>query len=279
MRSFSVITAAFVTGSLCYAGTLVGIAVDPNSPIGTQGLVYRIDPITGATTPMAGNYFWLVAGDSPYPATIFGSSPINLYTANFDTGGGGLYYSGGVAFDLAFDSDHNTLYSIVDSSLRTIPLTPCSGPCPTIPVIGSLSAPIYAMGYVPGEGLYGVDAVTGMLYRIDGNTAALTPVGPLGPEFMGTGLSITDIEFDVATGRMIATAGFGEPVPVGPPGRLPLVSGKIYLLDRYTGGVTLLNDNAPNFISLAEVSPEPVSLILLGTGLLALCVRWRAQRK
>src|SRR5664279_794832 len=116
MRSFSVVTAAFITGSLCYAGTLVGIAVDPNAPSGTSGLVYRIDPITGATTPMAGKYFWLVAGDSPYPATIFGSSPVNLYSANFDTGGGGLYYSGGVCLLYTSPSPRDGLLSRMPSS-------------------------------------------------------------------------------------------------------------------------------------------------------------------
>lgn len=297
MRSVYAATTAFFTVSVCHAGMLVGIAVDPNlynlndpfAPYSQMGLPYRIDPMTGATTLITQNFtwydigpvgypgdnhLWLVAGDSPYPATIFGASPVNLSSANFDTGVGNFYYSGGYAFDLAYDSDHNVLYSSTGDSLATIPLVPCSGPCPPIPKIGGLPFPIYAMGYVPGDGLYGVDAYTGMLYRINGDTAALTQVGFTGVGLAVNGLSITDIEFDTATGRMIASAGGPEGLRVG-----PFLSGKIYLLDRFTGSTTLLNDNAPNFFSLVEVSPEPASLILMGAGLLALGVRWRFRQK
>src|ERR1035437_2921142 len=291
MRSVNAAIAALFTVSICHAGFLVGIAVDPNSPVPGRGLPYRIDPMTGATTLITQNFtwydsnpvgspqdnhFWLVAGDPPYPATIFGASPFNLYTANVDTGVANFYSSGGSALDLAYDSDHNVLYSSLGDRLATIPLVPCSGPCPPIPVVGQFPFPIYAMGYVPGDGLYGVDPATGTLWRIEVHTAALTPVGPTGI-FLANGLSITDIEFDTATGRMIASAGGPEPYFSGTSGT-PFASGKIYLLDRFIGATTLLNGNAPNFFSLAEVSPEPASLILVGAALLALGVRSRFRR-
>lgn len=278
MRSVYAVIAAFSTVSLCHAGFLVGIAADANSPNSATGVPYLIDPMTGATTLLTQpfDHLYLVAGDSPYPSTIFGASPVNLYTANFATGVTSYYSSGGSALDLAYDSDHNVLYSSLGGWLTTIPLVPCSGPCASMPPVGQFAVPIFAMGYVPGDGLYGVDPGTGTLWRIDVNTAALIPVGPTGVGLSVNGLSITDIEFDSATGRLIASA--GGPEPVYPGSGTPFASGKIYLLDRFTGATTLLNDNAPNFFSLAEVSPEPVSLILVGGALLALGVQSRFRR-
>ena len=277
MRSVYAVIAAFSTVSLCHAGFLVGIAADANSPNSATGVPYLIDPMTGATTVLTQPFdrLYLVAGDSPYPATIFGSSTVNLYTANFATGVASIYSSEGSALDLAYDSGHNVLYaSLGDDRLATIPVIPCTfPPCQPETVVGNFTLPIFAMGYVPGDGLYGVDPDMGTLWRIDVNTAALIPVGPTGVGLLVNGLSITDIEFDSATGRLIASA--GGPEPVYPGSGTPFASGKIYLLDRFTGATTLLNDNAPNFFSLAEVSPEPVSLILVGGALLALGLRSR----
>src|ERR1035438_3694004 len=61
MRSVSIAIAASFTLSLCHAGNLVGIAVDPNSPNPLTpywGLPYLIDPITGATTLITQNFTW-----------------------------------------------------------------------------------------------------------------------------------------------------------------------------------------------------------------------------
>ena len=298
MRSVYVASATLFAVALCHAGTLVGIGVDRNRPFDRYnpvGLPYRIDPMTGATTLITQNftpydvgpvgppspYVYLSAGDSPYPATIFATNGNDLHTVNFDTGVAAYYYAGccGGPPELAYDSDHHVLYAGGGNSIGTIPLGYCPmGPCPPGTLVGTFDAQIYALGYVPGEGLYGVDMNTGMLYRIDGNTAALTPVGPTGVGLMVNGLSITDIEFDSTAGRMIASAGGPEPLFPSAPYDTLLPSGKIYLLDRFTGSTTLLNDNAPNFFSLVEVSPEPVSLILVGGALLMLCLRYRPNR-
>lgn len=292
MRSVSIAIAASFTLSLCHAGNLVGIAVDPNSPNPLTpywGLPYLIDPITGATTLITQNFTWydnngpgtprdnhfyLSAGDSPNPNTLFGTSPVNLYEANFGTGVVNFWNSGFSAYDLAYDSNRNLLYGSMGDVFVKTSLAPCSGPCPPPTVVGNFGAPIFAMGYVPDEGLYGVDMLTGMLSRIDVDTGALTAIGPTGIGFLVNQLSITDIEYDSATGRMIASAGGPEDPRYGP----PLGSGKIYLLDRFTGSATLLNDHAPNFFSLAEFTPEPASPILVGAALLALGVRWRFRR-
>ena len=293
MRAVNTAIAALFTVSLCHAGFLVGVAFDPNSPDPQLGLPYRIDPMTGATTLITENFTWTdfgssilkdnhlyvrASGDSPFPGTIFSTNGNDLHTVDFSTGVTTYYYAGccGGPPELAYDSDHNVLYAGGGGWLGTIPLVYCpQGPfCPPGTTVGTFSAQIYALGYVPGDGLYGVDKNDGMLYRINGNTAALTAVGYTGIGLLIDGLSITDIEFDTSTGRIIATAGGPEPYGVG----APFPSGKIYLLDRFTGATTLLNDNAPNFFSLAEVSPEPANLILMGVGLLALGVRSRFRR-
>ena len=272
MRSVYLITIALLAVSTCYGG-LVGTAVDPNSTLSNWGELYNIDPVTGATSPLR-PFFLYGIGDSPLPATIFGSSTINLYALNLDTNVVSHYNPNG-ALDLAYDGDHNVLYGVFPDSLVTISPDPCDYvPCPTIHTVGSFGGlQMWALGYVPGEGLYGVDGMFGTLWRIDPTNAALTAVGPTGVGWLLTGMGITDIEWDSGTGRMIATAGgpesfdtFGDgPSPLGP----PLTSGKIYLLDRQTGALTLLNDNAPNFFGLAEATPEPGSFFLIMMGALA----------
>lgn len=298
MRSVYPILITLCMVSVCHAGILVGIAVDPNSPFAMVGLPYQIDPMTGAATLITQNFthvgiggstpgdnhLYLAAGDSPYPATIFGGTGPNLYTADF-AHGIQTYYSGSLGpEELAYDQTNNLLYGTDGTNLEKIPVTPCDmGTCLPPTPVGSFPVPILAMGYVNGDGLYGVDAEMGMLWRIDGNTAHLTLVGPTGVGLLVDGMSMTDIEFDSTTGRMIATAGGPEPtIPLGSlfgGATAPLASGRIYLLDRFTGATTLLNGNAPNFYSLVEVSPEPASLIPVGAVLLVLALRSRARRQ
>ena len=58
------------------------------------------------------------------------------------------------------------------------------------------------------------------------------------------------------------------------PALASLASGKIYLLDRVNGSVTVLNNNAPHFFGLAEVTPEPGRFcLIIGDALLAAGLR------
>ena len=233
----------------------------------STGLVYGIDPITGAVTPTSDQFVKWGASGAPQPGTIFGTSVINLWELNLNTGVSTPVGSfeeprvGPVGItELAFDRQSGVLYGTDYSSLFSIDFGSCHPYCPTT-LEGGLGVPeMWAMGWVPGRGLYGVDDSTDFLFRIDEATGSATPVGPTGVD------GITDIAFDSATGELIASAGGPEPFASGP--------GKIYAIDLQTGGATLLNDNAPNMLGIADTVPEPGSWLLLATSLAALGGLW-----
>jgi hypothetical protein len=132
------------------------------------------------------------------------------------------------------------------------------------------------LGFVPGVGLYGVGGND--LYFIDSSTGVATFIG-------FTGLRqdhVTDLAYDGDTGRLIASAGCLKEFISGPPGSGGPCDesnpGSIYWIDRFNGQATLLNDNAPQFMGLAEVVPEPGSGLPIAAGLGALLV-WRRSRK
>jgi hypothetical protein len=130
-----------------------------------------------------------------------------------------------------------------------------------------------ALGFVPGAGLYGVS--DNFLYLINDSTGATTPVGATG--LLDPTKGITDLAYDSATGRLIASAGCSKFDPFtqfsGPCDESH--QGSIYLIDRSTGHATLLNGKAPMIVGVAEVVPESSSALLFALGLGALLVRRR----
>src|ERR1035438_249078 len=141
MRSVYAAIAVSFTVSLCHAGTLVGIAVDPNLPNSQLGLPYLIDPMTGATTLITQNFDWYdfgvllnhgdnhlylyAAADSPFPGTIFSSNGNDLHTVDFATGITTYYNSSGGPLDYAYDEVHNLLYGTWGNSLSGMNLVYC----------------------------------------------------------------------------------------------------------------------------------------------------------
>jgi len=248
------------------------------------GLVYQIDPITGAATP-DGQRFILDAfgaSSSPQAQTIYATSGINLWALDLNTGVETAYGYfnnfplAGIA-DLALDPQSGTLYGrgdigqLGEAALFTIDAQDCQCPQPTN-LIGPMNADIYAMGFVPGGGLYGVDT-SGSLYSIDITTGFATLIGPTGISGVG------DITYDSQTGELIVTV-------IGPPwngvktyqSMQYLGPGSIYEINWHTGQATLLNDNAPDMFALADTTPEPAPWLLLATALLGLAGLTRLER-
>jgi PEP-CTERM motif len=172
---------------------------------------------------------------------------------------------------LGFDRGTNTLYDTSGSALFTVRCPSPPGLCAETQVGPAFpTSHMQALGFVPGAGLYGIS--DNFLYLINDSTGATTPVGATG--LLDPTKGITDLAYDAATGRLIASAGcskFGTTQFSSPCDESH--QGSIYLIDRSTGQATLLNGNAPMIVGLAEVVPEPSSALLFALGLGALLVR------
>jgi PEP-CTERM motif len=243
------------------------------------GRLDGIDPITGAVTPYGGVPIVATYGITGGPnRTVFLTTVVNLYEWNLNTGvltpldGFNDPMLGEIPIgQLAFDLKSGVLYGTDNSSLFTIDLNDCPIEGCITTLVGVLGVgEMWAMGFVPGRGLYGVSEATDLLYQINAVTGLATPIGPTGVD------GITDIAFDSATGELIASA--GGPKKICPPWSCTLSPGKIYAIDLQTGGAALLNNNAPTMFGIADVVPEPGSWLLLATGLAALGALSRLKR-
>jgi hypothetical protein len=258
------------------AGQIVGITFGRS--------LYNVDALTGNTTLLLGGcspcgpYFG--ASGSPDADTILDDSIVNVHETNVvtfqDTALGGITNP----FDLAFDRGTNTLFDTSGAALFSVHCPSPLALCTETQVGPAFPANhMQALGWVPGAGLYGVS--DDFLYLTNDLTGVTTPVG-------ATGLTdltkpITDIAYDVGTGRLIATAGCSKFDPFSPPQNTGPCDeshqGSIYLIDRSTGHATLLNGNAPMIVGLAEIVPEPGSAPLLAGGVGALLLRsWRRAK-
>jgi hypothetical protein len=184
------------------AGQIVGITFGRS--------LYNVDPLTGNTTlllagcgPFCDPTFG--ASGSPDANTILYASIVNVHEINVatflqDTALGGITHP----VDLAFDRGTNTLFDTNGAALFSVHCPSPPGLCtetqvgPAFPAIHTT-----ALGWVPGAGLYGVS--DNFLYLINDLTGVTTPVG-------ATGLTdltkpVTDIAYDVGTGRLIAGSG------------------------------------------------------------------------
>jgi hypothetical protein len=256
-------------GVLCLA-LAIGLVsrADAELVVGVDELdshVYSIDPNTGTTTFLF---------DSGIPDTVYGASTSNsvgviyattlndLYSVNVLAGttSSAVGFSGATSsiFEIGFDRASGVLYGTDYSSLYTV--NPGTG---LTTVIGGLGPPsmLWAMTYVPGSGLYGVNEGDHTFYSISTATGLATSIGPTGAD------RIIDIAYEPATGRLIGSAN---------------VPGRIYVLDLGTGAATLLNSvDVPSMLGIAEVNPVPEPSTLAIWSLLAtlgITVGWWRRR-
>lgn len=227
------------------------------------GDLYEINPTTGACTLLTSTTLPLNifgACTSPNVFEIFATpSGGSLYTCDVTTGTAtavGAYSGDTTGINgLAYDVAGGTLYGTDYSSLYTI--NPSTAATSLVGPFGSGVTDMWAMTYVPGDGLYGVDQETAQLYTISAATGAATAVG-------ASPSRIIDIAYDPATGVTVGSA------------NTPM---RIYDIDLSSGAGTLLNDTGvPSMLGIAEVQvPEPATVSLLGLGGLALLRRRRRR--
>jgi len=255
---------ALIGGGVAQAVPIVGVDV------GT-GDLYDINPLTGAatwrtTTGLPGGIIY-GACTSPVMNQIYATeaaSPTTLYTVDVNTGAttaiGNASGSTSRIDGLACDVANNILYGSNDASLYIV--NPTTAVNTLVGAFGVSS--MFGLTYVPGQGLYGTDSGTNLLYQINTSTAAITAIG--GPLMTGGG-QIVDIAYDPTSGRLLGTAN-----------ALPGNTYGVYDINMTTGVATLLNQQVPNMLGIAEVNiPEPATLSLLGLGALALARRRRRR--
>lgn len=264
--------------TVAYSGLIVGI--DNGGSIYGLGMLYTVDPITGATTLVGpsggGNY---PVSSSPVSSTYFVLSPINLYRFDYPNGGAVHYLCPSCSFlfnDYAYDSANGEFYGL-DTGVYGPPAgllvrltdTGATGYWPGAHILSPTAFwidPIFAslstIEYVPGFGIYGTNGFAA--YSINETTGALTALPSLHfgvslPPLFEFGPPITGLAYDAESGRLIGTAG-----NVTYPGESPLGPGYIYDVNPATGVLTVLNSNAPNMFGIAAVStPEPCMAWLL----------------
>ncbi|MFN0167635.1 MAG: hypothetical protein ACKV22_14510 [Bryobacteraceae bacterium] len=119
------------------------------------------------------------------------------------------------------------------------------------------------MEFVPGLGLYGTDGTT-TGYLIDPATGRATLLHPL----IGSFSPLNGLAYSTESGRLIASSA----------DYLGSTPGRIYNIDPVSGAVTLLNDQAPSLVGIAEITiPEPRLGWLFASGLAALALRRRGR--
>ncbi len=258
-------------GVLCL-GLAVGLVsrADAEVVVGVEDAtsdVYSIDPNTGTTTFLF---------DTGIPVSVYGASTSNsvgviyatnisnLYSVNVLAGttSPGVPFSGATSSirELGFDRASGVLFGTDYTSLYTV--NPATASTALIGGLGGPSA-LWAMTYVPGSGLYGVNQTNQTFYSINTTSGAATAIGATGAD------RIIDIAYEPATGRLIGSA--------NSPGR-------IYTLNLGTGAATLLNNvGVPGMLGIAEVNPvpEPSSIVVfLGLAAVGLAgYGWRRSRR
>lgn len=238
---------------------------------------YFIKPVSGATLPAPGGILTFGASSSPYGGWVFVTTPINLWKVPVTAEGSpqvlGSFTSGAPPTDLAFDTGSGTLYGIDQFStgfypageLSTVDYNNCSYFSCVVTPLNITMPGVQGIGFGPG-GIYGAN-IDGGLWLLNPITLQLSYIGDTAV------FGIADIVYDSFTQRLIAVSvgiKCAEPY-CGPP------TGMIWSINPWTAQAVLLNGNAPPIQGLAEVTPEPESLVLFTTGAIGILVAIRRR--
>ncbi len=228
---------------------------------------YFIDPTSGVTFPAPGGILTFGASSSPYSGWVFVTTPVNIWKVPV-LGVGSPQVLGGCSdcVDLAYDPGSDTLYDIgFGGQLYTVDYS-CPGFNCWLTPLGASMPGVQGIDYVPGRGIYGAD-IDGGLWLLNPQTLQLSYIGFT--DIFG----ITDLAYDSFTQRLIA-------VSVGMKCSEPFCgpqTGMIWSINPRTAQAVLLNGNAPPIYGLAEITPEPESLVLFTTGAIGFLVAIRRR--
>lgn len=253
------------------AGILAFVAVSASASTAIWGgttdyMGYYVDPASGATLPAPGGILTFGASPSPQGGSVLVTTLLNLWKVPVLTAGSpeflGTYSTVGI-IDLAFDAGNGTLYGIADfpwsSGLYTIDYNCFDFFCRPTPLgVGMPGVQGIALG--PG-GIYGAE-IGGGLWLLDPKTLQLTFIGNTFVD------GITDLAYDPLTHSLIAASVGMKCYPS--PNHCGTESGMIWSIDPLTAQSVLLNGNAPPIYGLAELTPEPGSVVLFTTGAVGL---------
>jgi len=261
---------------------LMAVSVSAETTIwgGTFYTGYFIDPESGATLPAPGGILTFGASSSPYGGWVFVTTPVNLWKVPVMATGTpealGSFCCGAAPTDLAFDAGSGTLYGIDQFStgyypageLFIVDYNNCSNfSCGGTPLDVNMPG-VQGIDFVPGRGIYGAD-LGGGLWFLDPKTLQISFIGDTGI------FGVTDLAYDSFTHRLIA-------VSVGVkdcflPWQCVPETGMIWSIDPLTAQAVLLNSNAPPMYGLAEITPEPGSVVLFTTGAVGLLAAVRRR--
>jgi len=270
--------------SMCLCGAVVVLAshgflladvigID-NHPGSGPAEVWRVDPLTGMTTPVGAIVQWTSAYipvASAGPGAFFALSPVNLYRYSFYADTNTPYYC--VETVCPYIGDYADVFGSYyalgrlgngqpQSLFRMTDTIQGGLHYEHFDYIGPLQLPLQApdlsiIEWDPAVGLYGTDG-TSMGYLISLTTGHATPLAPLqalipGPAFFITGLAPdSDPRFLIASSASYPMPGF------------TLIS----RLDPLTGFATPLNISPLNLVGLADIEmPEPAVAWTLAGGI------------
>lgn len=228
-------------------------------------ILYQIDLATGVSTPIGSGVGFSDVEALTFSSggTLFGVDDITdqLITINTTTGVGTAVGPLGVSFTdmgLTFDAAGN-LWMSTDAPQQFYLVNPGTGEATLVGAQGQEVTGLAAQGSV----VYGLGGDgRNNLVTINTSTGAATVVGPL----VNVSLSDGGIDFDPATGVLW--------------GIHDGATNNIFTIDPSTGTATVVSTTLSGFEGLAipqAVVPEPATVLLVGSGLVALAA-WRLRR-